>query len=342
MRGRFFQRLGCAITVLFIALLTIISLVYWGADRHPMMGGPMRGDPFLVRAFWPVLFLAILFGFFLIGRALRRAAAPVGDMLDAAGKVADGDYAVRVKEEGPSEVRALAQAFNSMVGRLQTNDTQRRNLLADISHELRTPLTIIQGNLEGMLDGIYPTDTRTIQSALEETHTLERIIDDLRTLAVVESGALKLQLEQVDPGELVEEVAASYRSQAQGKGVLLEVKLEPDLPQIEADSTRIHEVLSNLLVNSLRHTPVGGKITIACNNAQGTAKRLEITVKDTGTGIPADQLPHIFDRFYKSSDSTGSGLGLAISKSLISAHNGEITAESEPGRGTTITIRLPV
>jgi signal transduction histidine kinase len=228
-----------------------------------------------------------------------------------------------------------------MTARLQADDEQRRTLLAEVTHELRTPLTVIRGQLEGLLDGIYPADQEHLEALLEETRVLSRVIDDLSTLSQAEGGTLKLQLEWTDMGELVSEVAQAYQAQASAAQLTLQAEVQPDLPQVEIDPTRLREVLSNLLTNALRYTPPGGHITLRCVLAQGS-DHLSISVNDTGTGIAPEDLPHIFERFYKSTDSHGTGLGLAIARSLIAAHGGEIEAHSDEGHGTTITFTLPL
>jgi two-component system OmpR family sensor kinase/two-component system sensor histidine kinase BaeS len=290
----------------------------------------------------PAILLAVLMfggaGIFIIGRSLRRATRPIEEMMDAADHVAQGDYNTRVTERGPREVRHLAHAFNSMSERLQVNDEQRRRLLADISHELRTPLTVIQGNLEGLLDGIYQPDAARLGTLVEETQVMSRLIDDLRTLADTESGTLKLQREPTDLGALINEVIASFRGQAQSAGVSLSAEAAPDLPAIEIDPARIRQVLTNLIANALRYTSDSGSIHIQCESKD---RSIEVIVSDTGRGIAEQDLPHIFERYTKSSDSRGSGLGLAIAKDLVEAHGGTITAQSEVGQGTTITVTLP-
>jgi two-component system OmpR family sensor kinase len=291
----------------------------------------------------PLIGLALMFfvlsSLFRGGRALRRTMRPIEDVMDAASLVAAGDYSARVEESGPHEVRALARSFNAMTERLQVNDEQRRNLLADVTHELRTPLTVIQGNLEGMLDGIYPADRDHIESILEETRVLSRVIDDLRTLSLAESGRLKLEIESTDIGELVRDTAASFQTPAAQAEISLNVEVGSDLPLIEVDPTRIREVLTNLLINARRYTPRGGRIEARCTNA---GDGIEVSISDTGRGIAPEELPHVFDRFYKGSDSRGTGLGLAIARSLVTAHGGKISAQSDLGKGTTITFTLPV
>lgn len=272
-------------------------------------------------------------------RAVRRVASPIGELLEAAGRVAEGDYSARVAERGPREVRSLARAFNSMTARLQQHDAQRRSLLADVTHELRTPLTVVQGNLEGLLDGVYPRDDAHLEMILEETRVLSRLIDDLRTLALADSGALKLQKEPTDLAVLASEAVAAFRAQADAAGVALSVDAGANVPLLEIDPARMREVLANLIVNALQYTPRGGKVRVACST--GGDGRVTLSVGDTGSGISPDDLPHIFDRFYKTRDSRGSGLGLAIAKNLVEAHGGEIRAESEVGRGTTMRVVLP-
>jgi signal transduction histidine kinase len=271
--------------------------------------------------------------------ALRRLVTPVNDLLKAADRVGQGDYSVRVQEKGPREVRSLARAFNTMASRLHITDEQRRNLLADVTHELRTPLTVMQGNLEGMLDGVYPADETNLRSVLEEMNNLSRLVEDLRTLALAESGALQLKKEPTDLAMLVRDTGMAFQAQMDKAGVSLTVETADDLPWLDLDPGRLRQVLSNLLANALRYTLAGGTVSIRYRQADGQA-RLE--VQDTGPGIPADELPHVFERFYKSADSGGMGLGLAIARHLVEAHGGTITAGSAPGTGTTMRITLPL
>jgi signal transduction histidine kinase len=279
-----------------------------------------------------------LFVLVIIGRAIRRAAAPVGDLIEASGRVEEGDFSTRVAETGPGEVRALARAFNAMSARLEETEQQRRSALADVSHELRTPLTVIQGNLEALLDGVYPADAAHLEPILAETRVLARLIDDLRTLTLVEAGSLVLHREPTDLGTLLNDVAASYRGQADQSGITLTVTVADDLPSVDIDPARVREVVSNLLTNALRHTPQEGAVELSAELADDEAV---VTVRDTGSGIPPDQLDRIFDRFYRSPGSPGSGLGLPIARSLVEAHGGVLTAESSPGDGTTIRFTLP-
>jgi signal transduction histidine kinase len=341
-RRRFIWRLGCIFSFLFLLIVVGGVSVIWMA-LNVLSGGSLPGGTLaIIRALGVLVVLLAFAGMVFAFRSLRAAAAPIGAMLEASGRVADRDYSVRVAESGPREIRALARSFNTMVERLQAADEQRRNLLADVSHELRTPLTIIQGNLEGLLDGIYPADAEHINAILEETHVLSRMIDDLRTLSLAESGALQLQFETVDIADLIDEVARSFQVQAQESNVTLQCAVQPLLPLVEIDPIRIREVLGNLLSNALRYTPEGGRIQIDCGFQNEDQGRLQISITDSGTGISAQDLPHIFDRFHKSSDSHGSGLGLAIARSLVVAHGGEITASSDAGEGAKIRFTLPI
>jgi signal transduction histidine kinase len=240
-------------------------------------------------------------------------------------------------------VRGLSDAFNTMADRLQATDERRRSLLAEISHDLRTPLAVIQGNLEGLLDGVYPRDDAHLTVILEETRLLVRLVEDLRTLALAESGALKLQRELTDLGALAIETVASFQGQAASAGLTLVADIPADLPTVDVDPVRIRQVLENVIVNALGFTPAGGEVSVRCymDSSHGE-RRFAMDVHDTGPGIVPEDLPHIFERFYKSKDSHGSGLGLTIAHNLVVAHGGEILAQSEVGRGTTIQIRLPV
>jgi signal transduction histidine kinase len=298
-----------------------------------------RGAPARPLAWAAVLLAAVLLLALLAG--VRRLALPLGELIEAAGRVEAGDYSVRVNTRGPRELRLLGRAFNEMAERLERNEVQRRDLLADVTHELRTPVAVIQGNLEGVLDGIYPASAEHLGPVLEEVRQLSHLIDDLRTLSLSESGALELHREPTDLAVLAGEVASSFRPQAEALGVELIVEVPEELPLAEVDPIRIREVLVNLVANSLRHTHGGGRVTVSAR-LETDGRRLQLTVEDNGAGIPTEQLPHIFDRFYKSQSSSGSGLGLTIARHLVEAHGGEIGAESAPGRGTALRFTLPL
>jgi signal transduction histidine kinase len=280
-----------------------------------------------------VVWFTLFFG------GVRRFGLPMGDIVDAADRVGHGDFSTRLIERGPPFLRSVARAFNTMTARLQAQEKQRRDLMADVAHELRTPLSILRGRLEGLVDGVYPRDDRTLTQLVEETKHLERLVEDLRTLAHAEGGTLTLQRESTDVGVLLQDVVRLFEATAQSNGVQLSASSGTELPLIDIDPVRIREVLANLIANALRHTPQGGQVTVSADVA---VDRVRVRVQDTGSGIPPDRLPKVFDRFAKGVDSTGSGLGLTIARNLVLAHGGEITAESQLGRGTTITFTLPL
>jgi two-component system sensor histidine kinase BaeS len=272
-------------------------------------------------------------------RGFRRLAAPVTALVDAAGRIEEGDYSARVPERGPREVRSLARAFNSMSGRLQQTEERRRSFLADVAHELRTPLTVIQGQAEALIDGVYPADAEHLSPILDEARQMQSLVEDLRTLSLLEAHALTLDLEPTDPAELANETAAAYRTLAEAAGVAVRVEAEGGLAPLALDPSRMRRVLGNLLANAIRHTQTGGRVIVRV--ARDGESGLSLSVSDTGEGISAELLPHVFDRFARGSGSTGSGLGLAIARDLVEAHGGTIAAESSAGQGTTIRIRLP-
>jgi two-component system OmpR family sensor kinase/two-component system sensor histidine kinase BaeS len=226
-----------------------------------------------------------------------------------------------------------------MAERLAANEAQRRGLLADVAHELRTPLSVIRGNVEGMLDGLYPADQAHLEPILEETAVMSRLLDDLQVLSTAEAGVLRLHRERVDPASLVQDAVAAFRARADAAGVTLRWQAADGVPELDLDPVRIGEVLANLLANAVRHTPRGGSVAAVVEPAPAG---VAFTVSDTGTGIDPADLPYVFDRFVKSSDSGGAGLGLAIARSLVQAHGGSITADSRPGRGTTMRFVLPL
>ena len=341
-RGRFSRRMGCAIALVnllaFFVFAGFLGLVLNSLGIIHIVYQPIG---WLI----PVGIVLLLFAFASLisgGRGLRRISAPLGDLLEAAGHITEGDYSRRVAERGPAELRALVRAFNDMAARLQITEEQRRDLMADITHELRTPLTVIQGNLEGFLDGVYAPDEARLKSLLEETQILARLVEDLRTLALAESGALQLKKEPTDLALLIGETVSAFRTQADAAGVKIDVQAGSEALVLALDPERIRQVLSNLIANALRYTPREGAIHVRYTAAYlDNRKYAEVTVEDTGVGIAPEVLPHIFNRFYKSRDSSGTGLGLPIARHLVEVHGGNITAESQPGWGTIMRIRLP-
>jgi signal transduction histidine kinase len=213
-------------------------------------------------------------------------------------------------------------------------EQRRRSFLADVAHELKTPLAVIRGHAEGIADGVYPPTAESVAPILDATRTLEVLIEDLRTLGLSEAGALTLNREPVDLAVLVNDLLATVPHD----GVELRADVPADLPPAYADPVRLRGVLNNLVANALRHTPPGGTVTVAARQGrEGT----EVSVSDTGTGIPPDLLLRVFDRFAKGPGSPGSGLGLAIAKDVVEAHGGAISAQSQPGKGTTVRFTLP-
>jgi two-component system sensor histidine kinase BaeS len=322
------QGFGCIFAILF--LLVVGSIVTATATVLAQLG-PV---PVVIAVFAVVAIAASLL------RGVAGAARDLDAMLAATRAVEDGDYSVRLgrTRSDVRPVQELARGFDTMTARLETDEEQRRSLLADVSHELRTPLTVITGNLEAIVDGVHPPDPAHLTSILDETRVMERLIEDLRTVALSEAGTLALHPEPTDPDVLIGEVLHAFEPRATAAGVTLASVSTQDLPILDIDPVRVREVLSNLVANALRHTPAGGRITIG---GAATAAAVALTVSDTGPGIDRELLPHVFDRFVKGAGSRGSGLGLAIARGLVEAHRGTIAVESPAGGGTTFRIELP-
>ena len=344
-RGPFMRQLGCLFVVFAGMALSVVLGMAWlvGAAFGALETGiglpqaPLGIVAVVALVILVVLVLAMVY----FARSLRRLALPLDELVSAAGRVESGDYTVRIPEarRGPREVLGLVRAFNTMTERLGTDEGRRQALLADVSHELRTPLAVIKGEIEAIQDGVRPADNKELGAILDEVAVMSRLVDDLRTLALSESGTLALHPEPVDLGILAAEAAAAFRTGAEAADVTLEVDTQDDLPLLEADPVRIREVVGNLIANALDHTQAGDHIRIE-TALEDTSVR--ISVADTGAGIDPELLPRIFERFAKGVDSRGSGLGLAIARYLVEAHGGTIVAESDPGNGTTFTIRIPV
>jgi two-component system sensor histidine kinase BaeS len=334
-RGRFFRRAALVVFVLMLLGGAALWALAWLAATALGIAPALQSGAGPLLAAAGVFAVAALL---LLLTLLRRIGVPIGAVMEAADRVAAGDYAVRVAEYGPPSVRALARAFNTMTARLASHDRLRRDLMADVAHELRTPLTVLQGRLEGLLDGIYARDDDQLTVLLEETRILSRLIEDLRTLALSESGALKLEKEVLDVAAVARDVARRFEADAAARGIALDVQVRGEPPAVPMDRVRIQEVLSNLITNALRHTPEHGGIDV--HVAATPDGGVEIAVHDTGSGMTPDQIERAFERFHKGPGSRGTGLGLTIARTLVAAHGGTIHLESGPGRGTTATFTL--
>ena len=334
----FFRRLGCAFLLLnLIGAAFIVALILLALNAAGLTTIAVHQVQWIV-PLGGVLLAAMIGAVVVAGANLRRMTMPLDDLLAASHRLAAGDYSARVPPHGPSEVRALASAFNSMAEQLQAQDRQRRSMLADVTHELRTPLTIIQGNLEGMLDGVYSYDDSRLRSILEETQILSRLTDDLRTLSLAESGSLQLKREQTDLVALTRLTAAAFQSQADLSGVRIEQVSARAEMLLSADPERLRQVLGNLISNALRYSARGSTVLVDLSDS---ADGPQVSVSDNGPGIAAADLPHVFDRYFKSADSRGMGLGLSIASYIVEAHGGHIRAENRPSGGTIISLTLP-
>ena len=327
---------GSTTLLFFIAIAIIFYLAINLGDGH------FRGGFLLPLCGIPIAFMLIAS---IVGNfTFRKFGKPMTDIFSAIDSISEGDLSVRVPEHYPHQFGQLARRFNHMVSELERADQQRRNLTADIAHELRTPLHIIQGNLEGILDGVYQPTPAHVNNTLDETKLLARLVNDLQILSLAEAGQLPLHPTRFLPADLLQDLASSFSSQAASLGIDLTIKISDSSQEITADYDRLNQVLSNLISNALRHTPPGGRISIEIETMAGEERGARIMVKDTGAGIPAEDIPFIFDRFWRGeksrSERVNSGLGLAIAKQLIHMHGGSIDAASELGKGTIFTIEL--
>jgi signal transduction histidine kinase len=284
--------------------------------------------------------IAILLTFLLS----RWILSPVKALTKASRQFGKGDFSRRVDYKGKGELGELAQSFNSMADSLEHNQRLRQNLVADVAHELRTPLSNLKGYLEAIGDGVIQPDEATIHSLNEEATTLSHLIDDLQELSLFDAGQLKINAQPEDITRVIKEAAAAIQPKAAAKGLTLTTDLPETISPVNIDSHRIKQVLYNLLDNAVAHTGKGGEITLA---VQEKNAMVYVSVADTGEGIPAEELPMIFERFYRVDKSRtratgGSGLGLTIVKRLVEAHGGTITVESHIGKGSTFTFSLPI
>ncbi len=298
------------------------------------------------RLLQPVIFLSIFPAVLtlIIGMLLmRRVVTPLAEVIAAAQAVAAGDLSARVTVRGPDDLRALTDSFNQMTSALERSARERRNMLADIAHELRTPLTVIRGRLEGIVDGIYAPDEGHIAPVLEETYLLERLVEDLRLLTLAEARQLHFERRPLALVDLAQRAAGLFEAEAAEKAIALTVEAG-QVGMVAADPQRVEQVIGNLVSNALRYTPAGGSVTIQVTQ---TPSGVELRVSDSGPGAPEEDLPHIFDRFWRGEKSRsraggGAGLGLAIARQLIEAQRGAVFAQNRPQGGLTVGFFLPL
>ena len=299
----------------------------------------------LVRAGWIAAGIAGLLSLLLAFLLSYGLLKPVQDLTKAAALMASGDLSQRVPVRSKDELGMLGQSFNNMAVSLDLAEQHRRAMTADIAHELRTPIAIQRAHLEALQDGIYPLTAANLHPVLDQTELLTRLVEDLRTLALADAGELKLDRAMLDLGDLVRRVIERFRPEAENRGITLRMD-PPGASQpfsVSGDAGRIEQILHNLVSNALRHTPSGGTVAVRVMREAGW---LELQVMDSGTGIPPEALPRLFERFYRadrsrSREAGGSGLGLAIARQLALAHGGDVAAENRPEGGALFTLRLP-
>lgn len=296
------------------------------------------------RSVW-ITALAALAGAVVLSMLLaRQITGPISALRRGVQGIAAGDFAGRVQIKSKDEVGDLAASFNTMAEALERNELVRRHMVADIAHELKTPLTVIEGTANALLDGVFPQTSENILIIRDQSRSLAKLVNDLRELSLAESGRLKLERKATNVGELVEQVSRASEATVRRHGLGLDTKVESSLPLVSLDPARVSQVLQNLLSNAIQHTAPGGKVGI---EARLEGQQLLLSVSDTGEGIPAVDLPFIFDRFYRTDKSRarfsgGSGLGLAIVKQLVEAHGGRVWAESALGQGSRFCVSVPI
>ncbi len=307
---------------------------------------PLAAQYFLDQLRNTLLFVALAVGGLgiLLGLIISRAlTASLASLARAARAFAARDWSRRVKVSGAKEIAEVGRAFNEMAAEIQRTETLRRNLVADIAHELRTPLAVMQGSLQALLDEVYPLERSEIAVLYDEARLLTRLVDDLRELSLADAGQLPLHMQAVDVAPILHTAAAQFALATEAQGVQLDVSVSEQLPGVRADPDRLAQVVRNLLANALRHTPRGGKIHLTAV-ANGI---MRISVSDTGEGIAAENVAHVFERFYRVDPSRArsqgsTGLGLAICKAWLEAMGGTISVESAMGQGSRFWFTLPL
>jgi len=284
--------------------------------------------------------IALLLGIFL-SRTLTR---PIRELTQATHAVSEGNLDQKVQVRSNDELGELAKAFNKMSSELSRSINTRKQMTADIAHELRTPLSLILGHAEAVHDDVLPPTKENFEIIREEAARLENLVNDLRILSLADAGELSINLQTIEPGRLLQDVVSLYQVQAQKKNIELKSDIVSPLPTLELDPVRMTQVLTNILDNALRHTPENGLIRLS---AIKIGEHVELSIHDSGPGLSSDDLDRIFERLYRADasrgrDDGGSGLGLAIAKSIVQLHGGQVSAESEPGKGLRVNISLPV
>ncbi len=274
----------------------------------------------------------------------RQIAQPLDRIAEAAHKVAGGNLEQKIDTMGYREIHDLGTSFNDMAATLRQDRDLRRNMIADIAHELRTPISVLQGNIEGIIDGVLPDKRETLDILHAETLELARLVEDLRTLSLAETGQLKFDLQPVDLGKLSQRVAESFKAVGAARGIDIDTVIHPGNLTAAADADRTAQVLRALIDNAMKYSPADRKIEVQVAASNGNAV---VSVTDLGQGISPENLPMVFERFYRvdpsrSRSTGGSGLGLAIAKQLIEAQGGQIKAESRVGEGSTFAFSLPL
>lgn len=299
------------------------------------------------RAIWLAALAAGAIGLALGALFSYGLTRPLQRLMAATRAIASGDFSHRVGLRSQDEIGALAASLDTMAAALQDAERQRRSLTADIAHELRNPLAVLQGNLEALSDGVLPPTPDNLQPLIDQSRLLARIVDDLRTLSLAESGQLSLERAVVAPQALAQAVAARFAAQAAARDITLSVNAADTLPAVTVDAQRIEQVLGNLLSNALRHTPEGGRVTCRVERGAGEPADVVFSVADSGPGIPSEALPSVFDRFYRidrgrARADGGTGLGLAIAKQFVIAHGGSITAANLAQGGAVVSFTVPL
>lgn len=313
-------------------------------DSRPMMG--QAENDFLSdvrRSLWIAGGLSGLAAVVLALIVSRQLTRPLRRLAAAAGEIALGNLAVRINERTQDEAGQVGKAFDTMADALQQQEQARQSFMADIAHELRNPLTVLRGNLEAIQDGLLEPTPEQVSTLHGQSVTLSRLVEDLRTLSLASTGHLEIHRQEMDLRQVAGTVVTGFQPAAAERGIVLSLQAPNELPLVFADPERVGQALRNLIDNALRYTPAGGSVVVSLTAKGGQAT---VAVADTGGGVAPQDLPHVFDRFYRADRSRsratgGSGVGLAIVKQLVEAQGGGVSAQSEPGRGSTFAFSLP-